>query len=443
MRHARSATALGAVAAMITTFGAVASVAYGRSALADPFTVKANGGLNVRSGPGLNHSILGRLPTGTNIDSTGPSRNGWMPINYRGQQGWVSDVYLAANGVGNSPSGDVPEQRGSAYTTASVNVRTGAGLSYRVVTVLLRGTRVETTGVTADGYSQIVHDGALRWVASRYLSQNAPATPTPSPDGLPPVVGTATATTELMIRTTSGSDFEVVTTVPAGTVLKLTGVTENGRTQVIWEEKLRWVNSLYLSDSAAVPKPPTSTLPATVGTKYATTALTLRSSPNDDFVSYGEAPTGTALEVTGREVNGRAEIVYNGAVRWVTARYLSDSPPAPNRINLPGLTPNGQKLLEAVQRKFPEIRTIYGVRQDPLPDHPSGRALDIMVYTNITQGQAVADWAQANADSLNIEYIIWNQRIWSVARAREGWRYMADRGSNTANHKDHVHITVQ
>lgn len=442
LKRARSATVLGTAALMITTFGAVAGVAYGRAASADPFTVKANGGLNVRSGPGLNNSVLGTLPTGSRIDSTGPAQNGWMPITYQGRSGWVSDVYLTANGVGNAPSGTVPEQRGSAYTTAPLNVRTGASLSFRVITVLPKGTRVETTGVTANGYAQIVHDGQLRWVATQYLSQSTPEAPKPSADGLPPVTGTATATAELMIRTTSGSNFEVITNVPAGTKLQLTGVTENGRTQVIWEGKLRWVNSLYLSGSAAVPKPPASTLPAAKGTKYATTALILRSSPDDQFVNYGDAPSGAAFEVTGRVTNGRAEVIYNGAVRWVTAQYLSDSRPVPNKINLPGLTANSQKLLAAVQAKFPEIKTIYGVRQDPIPDHPSGRALDIMVYTNTGQGQAVADWAKANAGSLNIEYVIWNQRIWSVARSGEGWRYMADRGSNTANHKDHVHITV-
>ncbi|MEP7157788.1 MAG: SH3 domain-containing protein, partial [Chloroflexota bacterium] len=36
----------------------------------------------------------------------------------------------------------------------------------------------------------------------------------------------------------------------------------------------------------------------------------------------------------------------------------------------------------------------------------------------------------------------WSQRIWSVQRSSEGWRPMADRGSTTANHYDHVHVSV-
>jgi len=34
------------------------------------------------------------------------------------------------------------------------------------------------------------------------------------------------------------------------------------------------------------------------------------------------------------------------------------------------------------------------------------------------------------------------QRIWDVRMASSGWVPMADRGSITANHYDHVHISV-
>jgi hypothetical protein len=66
-----------------------------------------------------------------------------------------------------------------------------------------------------------------------------------------------------------------------------------------------------------------------------------------------------------------------------------------------------------------------------------------MVYSNFTKGRQIAEFAKKHRKELNISYIIWNQRIWSVARASEGWRLMADRGSRTANHKDHVHISYR
>ncbi len=89
------------------------------------------------------------------------------------------------------------------------------------------------------------------------------------------------------------------------------------------------------------------------------------------------------------------------------------------------------------------ITTIYGWRPtDPYPDHPSGRAADFMVYRDRALGDRLAGYAQTHAARLSISYIIWYQRIWSVERASEGWRPMPDRGGDTANHKDHVHITI-
>nr|WP_257910083.1 hypothetical protein [Janibacter limosus] len=46
---------------------------------------------------------------------------------------------------------------------------------------------------------------------------------------------------------------------------------------------------------------------------------------------------------------------------------------------------------------------------------------------------------QQNAGSLNIKYIIWQQRIWFPNGSS---KMMSDRGSATQNHYDHVHVSV-
>lgn len=109
--------------------------------------------------------------------------------------------------------------------------------------------------------------------------------------------------------------------------------------------------------------------------------------------------------------------------------------------HLDGTRPNTRAGAEILGARF-GIKTIGGVRADPLPDHPSGRAADFMindVENGFAIGQALASYAQANAAALHVNYIIWNQRIWSVARAREGWR--AYSMAAVSPHTDHVHIT--
>jgi hypothetical protein len=57
-------------------------------------------------------------------------------------------------------------------------------------------------------------------------------------------------------------------------------------------------------------------------------------------------------------------------------------------------------------------------------------------------GWEVANWVRANAGSLGVSEVIYAQQIWTVQRASEGWRWQPDRGSATANHYDHVHVSV-
>lgn len=104
-----------------------------------------------------------------------------------------------------------------------------------------------------------------------------------------------------------------------------------------------------------------------------------------------------------------------------------------------GLTQNSLRVLAAVKYSFPGMTNIGGVRPDSMPDHPSGRALDFMT-SDRGYGDAIANLLISRAGELNIDYIIWRQRIWMP---RSGWKAMSDRGSFTANHMDHVHVSVK
>lgn len=56
-------------------------------------------------------------------------------------------------------------------------------------------------------------------------------------------------------------------------------------------------------------------------------------------------------------------------------------------------------------------------------------------------GWVMAHYAQANAVRLHVHYLCYKQSIWNIQRASEGWRPMPNRGSWTANHGDHLHIS--
>jgi phage-related protein len=70
-------------------------------------------------------------------------------------------------------------------------------------------------------------------------------------------------------------------------------------------------------------------------------------------------------------------------------------------------------------------------------DHPRGLALDFMTMADTGLGNRVTAHMLTNARRLMVKYIIWQQRI----NSGEGWRGMEDRGSPTANHMDHPHVS--
>jgi outer membrane biosynthesis protein TonB len=106
-----------------------------------------------------------------------------------------------------------------------------------------------------------------------------------------------------------------------------------------------------------------------------------------------------------------------------------------------GLTQDAIRVHRAVCNKFPSISSYGGMRAgDSDSYHSKGRALDIMC-TGAT-GDAVSSWLKANYKKLGVMELIWKQHIWTVQRSSEGWRPMTDRGSITANHYDHVHVST-
>jgi len=195
--------------------------------------------------------------------------------------------------------------------------------------------------------------------------------------------------------------------------------------------------------------------PEVTGRLWTTAPLDLRATPTPDARRLGEVKSLTRVQVTGEQTNGYAQVVIrDGGVRtiaWVTAQYLvakkpSDpaslplsNAPCPDMSVEHGLTSGAVRLYRAVCHAFPQV-TQYG-GWDAHGEHSSGKALDIMT-SDVARGNAIAAFLQAHASELDLYDIIWRQHIWTPERAGEGWRSMPDRGSETANHYDHVHASV-
>jgi hypothetical protein len=133
-------------------------------------------------------------------------------------------------------------------------------------------------------------------------------------------------------------------------------------------------------------------------------------------------------------------------VEHLMAQFRPQSP----TIGGDRITARMRQVRDQIDRRFGPFPAIGCYRPESSGEHPLGRACDFMLSSGgvmpagpwVQRGDAIAAWAQANASRLGIMYIIYRQRIWDIRMASSGWVPMQDRGSITANHFDHVHISV-
>ncbi|MFD8555658.1 coiled-coil domain-containing protein [Streptosporangium canum] len=114
-----------------------------------------------------------------------------------------------------------------------------------------------------------------------------------------------------------------------------------------------------------------------------------------------------------------------------------------------GLTARTVAMRNMVLQAFPMPYSYGCLRPGDPGDHGSGRACDFMMSTGgrvptaeaKERGDRLAQWAITNGPRLGVMYIIWQQKYYDV-RTGAGWKMMSNRGGNTANHIDHVHISM-
>lgn len=80
--------------------------------------------------------------------------------------------------------------------------------------------------------------------------------------------------------------------------------------------------------------------------------------------------------------------------------------------------------------------------------HYDGRAIDIFfrpaTRANQREGWAISHWLVAQASTLGIATVIYDDRIWTARRSDQGWRpYRSDDpGNDILQHRDHIHVDV-
>lgn len=216
--------------------------------------------------------------------------------------------------------------------------------------------------------------------------------------------------------------------------------------------------------AAAAPKPAPAipALGSDAGTLYVTDSVNVRNGPGKGHDSLTVLSAGSTVTATDVVVDGWQQVNRKGNAGWVRASFLStDEPVAKVAEKSPEkssgaksdatcskagdleskLTQRTVEVLRSVCANFPGVSSYGGYRAGDSGYHGSGQAIDVMISGDA--GWEIAKWARSNASDLGVVEVIYEQKIWTTQRSGDGWRSMSDRGSVSANHYDHVHLSVR
>ena len=235
----------------------------------------------------------------------------------------------------------------------------------------------------------------------------AKPTPKPAPTPALKVVDTKYATASLNVRTAPDFESDVVDVVKAGEKVSVTKSVYNGFRYISHNDRGRWISNKYLSDEKPV----------------------VESSSSGGSTSGGSTSGGST---SGGSTSGGSTSSGGG---------ISTSPCSKSSSIESGLVPNAIKVYRAICDRYPQVSSFGGRRPGSGGFHGSGQAVDVMI-SDSSVGWDIANWTRANASRLGVSEVIYYQKIWTVQRSSDGWRPMSDRGSASANHYDHVHVSV-
>lgn len=193
---------------------------------------------------------------------------------------------------------------------------------------------------------------------------------------------------------------------------------------------------------SAVPETPSYGAPATnVATQNPEAAAAPQSAPASE--APAETPATPQSAPTTEEAPTQPAATETAAAPEV--QPVASTPASGNTIPTdPHLQPQAEAFRQEIAAKF-GITNIGGYREGDPDDHGKGLAVDVMVPTSSQLGDQVAQYAIDNMDRAGISYVIWKQQFYmpvdNIYGPANTWNQMPDRGGDTANHYDHVHIS--
>lgn len=200
------------------------------------------GSIYLRTGPGREYGTNGTVKDGDYITvlSYGDI---WSKVKTSsGRTGYIKNLYIDDGDRTYASGTNYFGSRYSVYTTAAVNLRSGASTNTAVIKTLSKGTKLTAMGTNGSFYLVKTSDGTQGYVSGNYLSRNKVSGGSSSSSSANTKMVTASY---VNLREGGGLSYDVLKVLPYGT--RVTVIYKgNYWTRVNYNGTVGWIKNSYL-----------------------------------------------------------------------------------------------------------------------------------------------------------------------------------------------------
>ena len=213
-------------------------------------------------------------------------------------------------------------------TTANLNMRTGPGTSYGVITVIPKGAQVSVSGYSGD-WAKVTYSGKNGYAHSSYLKN--------------PAASVRYTTANLNMRSGPGTSYSVILVIPKGAEVS---VLDSSSTwfKVSYGGKTGYASSSYLTSSPSAPPPP-----AQLPVRYTTADLNLRTGPSTSYPIILSMPKGSQVTILDTTY-AWPKVRYDTKEGYASPSYLSTTLPSTSPSGSPAVVINKGNRSSSVKR---------------------------------------------------------------------------------------------
>ncbi|EHK2365957.1 SH3 domain-containing protein [Clostridium perfringens] len=312
--------------------------------------VNVSSSLNVRSSASTSSKVIGSLSGNTNVTIVG-EEGAFYKIEYKGSHGYVAKEYVkdvtesnnSNQGTQTSEKPSTPEsteKTGIVNVSSSLNVRSSASTSSKVIGSLSGNTKVTIVGEEGAFY-KIEYKGSHGYVAKEYVkdvtesSNSNQGTQTPEKPSTPESTektGIVNVSSSLNVRSSASTSSKVIGSLSGNTKVTIVGE-EGAFYKIEYKGSHGYVAKEYVKDvtesnnsnqgTQTPEKPSTPETTKKTGIVNVSSSLNVREGASTSSKVIGSLSGNTKVTIVGEE-GAFYKIEYKGSHGYVAKEYIKD-----------------------------------------------------------------------------------------------------------------------